>query len=548
MSSGALCEVIFPYQALDVDQISLVVGEKVTVLHKNSTGWWVGRNDKGQVGAFPASYTKETAAERPKFVVPKEVKTSMLQGHVGGVTASQMQSAHGVQPMNRSTTTGLSSADERQMKKLLGIEDEADGCNDVDEDASVASPASSPLYGLGSSTLRTPKSSSGRAVESMNLDRIILLRKEVKTLRSDISKLSEKEKQLTMYRSTDQTVKVVIQREVEQLKDLIVSRANTVQDLEHRIDVLKCALEGQPLPQYAPPRGNSTSSTAVTPSCVSPAVQPLASPQFPSAAAPASSAAAGGIATMDPAVQVLISTPSSVFMLEPTDAELEADPLARKIIKKLGKRIAEAKATRDDYTKQAQKLHKRIKKFTSAAQELDAEIAALQDDPAAGDEGEEGTFSMLSEEEQQAAEKCQLIEVKYMKKAAQFLETQVATNAEAEGLQRRVQKLKEKLSKGDEVASEQQRRKAALVEEIAALEGPVRMLEQKGVEVADRLKAVRASVHAKHKLADAQLAADVQKRLELKERIEKEKKRNELFDEQLAKLLANRSPTPPAAS
>jgi hypothetical protein len=542
MASVTQCEVIFPFQALDVDQISLVVGEKITILHKNSTAWWVGRNSSGVVGVFPASYTQPVEAERPKFVIPKEAKTSLLQGHSACVTASQLQSANaGVAPLSSiGRSGGLSTADDRQMKRLLGIDDEEDGAPPRGllasstslagsmslRSADLASPAS---LASSSRTPRAPAEASG----SMDLDRIIFLRKEVRSLQSDVQKLAEREKMLSAYRTTDQCTKAVIQREVEQLKDVIMSRSNAVQDMERRIEVLKCALEGQPLPVYCPPSsGVDSTSNSITPTTTSPSSIALG-PHFPSSSS-----------AMDPAVLSAVNTASCVFTLEPSEAELEADPVARKIAKKLNKRIAEARATKEDYAKQAARLQKRLRKYMTADKELDAEISALGGE----DTNDENVFAMLSEEEQQAAEKCQLIEVKYMKKAALFLETQVSTNAEAEALQHRVQKLKTKLSKGDEVASEQQRRKSALEDEINQLDGPVRALEQKLKESSERLTRVRLSLEIKRKDAAGRLAADTRKLQELRERIDKEKQRNIQFEEQLAKLLANRSPTPPAES
>ena len=68
--------------------------------------------------------------------------------------------------------------------------------------------------------------------------------------------------------------------------------------------------------------------------------------------------------------------------------------------------------------------------------------------------GDEVYGSLVTEEEQQVAEKCQLIEVKYKQKAAQQRAAHIEKNAEAEALQQAIAKLKTRLSKGDEVASE----------------------------------------------------------------------------------------------
>jgi SH3 domain-containing kinase-binding protein 1 len=59
-SSGAdLCEVVFPYQGLNKDELTLRVGQVVTIINKDveDAGWWKGELD-GVVGVFPENFVK----------------------------------------------------------------------------------------------------------------------------------------------------------------------------------------------------------------------------------------------------------------------------------------------------------------------------------------------------------------------------------------------------------------------------------------------------------------------------------------------------------
>ena len=48
---------VYPYQSAEKNQISLSPKEKILVLRSDSSGWWIGKNSKGEVGIFPSTYT-----------------------------------------------------------------------------------------------------------------------------------------------------------------------------------------------------------------------------------------------------------------------------------------------------------------------------------------------------------------------------------------------------------------------------------------------------------------------------------------------------------
>ncbi len=49
-------KVLYDYTALDHTEISLVVGEAITVEEKHSSGWWTGKKSNGTKGLFPSNY------------------------------------------------------------------------------------------------------------------------------------------------------------------------------------------------------------------------------------------------------------------------------------------------------------------------------------------------------------------------------------------------------------------------------------------------------------------------------------------------------------
>lgn len=50
-------DVIYPYQSAEKNQISLAPKERILVLQPDASGWWIGKNSKGEVGIFPSTYT-----------------------------------------------------------------------------------------------------------------------------------------------------------------------------------------------------------------------------------------------------------------------------------------------------------------------------------------------------------------------------------------------------------------------------------------------------------------------------------------------------------
>jgi kinesin family member C2/C3 len=88
-------EVFHPYRGQDKHQLTIAVGEKLTVIEKDPSGWWAGRNAKGVVGLFPSTYTRKATTVAPTADVTREV-----------VAARILSEIQGVNDATRSTTAG----------------------------------------------------------------------------------------------------------------------------------------------------------------------------------------------------------------------------------------------------------------------------------------------------------------------------------------------------------------------------------------------------------------------------------------------------------
>ena len=97
-----LVRVLRSFQAAGADQLSLVKDERLVVMEKDPSGWWIGRNAYGQCGLFPATFvTREQEPPPPSGVntemavvkVLNELSLSIIRGpsdppHFEGVVSS----------------------------------------------------------------------------------------------------------------------------------------------------------------------------------------------------------------------------------------------------------------------------------------------------------------------------------------------------------------------------------------------------------------------------------------------------------------------------
>lgn len=58
-----IVEALYAYRAADTNQINLNPGDRIIVLEKDPSGWWIGRAPTGEPGIFPATYVREINPE-----------------------------------------------------------------------------------------------------------------------------------------------------------------------------------------------------------------------------------------------------------------------------------------------------------------------------------------------------------------------------------------------------------------------------------------------------------------------------------------------------
>ena len=65
------CLVLFPYTALNEDELTLVEGQVVTIISKEveDKGWWKGEID-GKIGVFPDNFVKIITQPNPPQTAP----------------------------------------------------------------------------------------------------------------------------------------------------------------------------------------------------------------------------------------------------------------------------------------------------------------------------------------------------------------------------------------------------------------------------------------------------------------------------------------------
>ncbi|KAG0797336.1 hypothetical protein G6F26_001545 [Rhizopus arrhizus] len=79
------------FSAENADEISLAIGEKIVILEKDegfNDGWWKGRNEKGEVGLFPVTYTVKT----PPSIEQEKAKISNGSKHSSSLSSKNIQS------------------------------------------------------------------------------------------------------------------------------------------------------------------------------------------------------------------------------------------------------------------------------------------------------------------------------------------------------------------------------------------------------------------------------------------------------------------------
>jgi len=54
---------LYTYDATEENEISFLEGEAITLIEKDDSGWWRGRNNKGKEGLFPSNFVEIVGEE-----------------------------------------------------------------------------------------------------------------------------------------------------------------------------------------------------------------------------------------------------------------------------------------------------------------------------------------------------------------------------------------------------------------------------------------------------------------------------------------------------
>jgi chromosome segregation ATPase len=586
-------EVVFPYQAADENQLTLHPGDKIEVIKHNPSGWSIGRDCRGNVGAFLISYTKQFK-ERPVFQLTKEQKTALLTENAdmsssitpsGGAprrasvqttfaAATSMDIPVVTDALNGSTRAGglddskilrrasssltggvfrdMSYSDQKQLKALLGFDDD-----DSDNEAEAPSPHERSRSALGSASscaVAPSRRGSARAEEAQLIETVIRLRKDIQSADRELALLCGKEEELRSRRVGDGIERSKLKEEVELLQRTVHMRGMVAADLEDRIEVLRCALEGLPLPQY---RSLAAKLVEEEEHKRREEKRHSSAPGSPRNDTVSNNAQMELARSLDP-------------IDEPTEEEYEKDPRARKIVKKLQKRIEETLQTKDDYMKQEKKLLKRIKKYSevidtmrreidmigvelkvTGEQECPSTAEDLTDDDYASSQGssrhprerrkaeqrqQKALFDALNIEERDAVDRYQLAEIRYREKSAKVKASQALESAEVSAQREHVEKLKMRLEKGDVAAEKLSSEIALLKRQIQEIEGPAEVAQLQFVKAEEELVIQKAKTAQVLKDRDALLKKLSSDRESMTQKITKEKKRCANFEEELQRL------------
>lgn len=691
-TSSERVEVAFPFSSTDPDQLQLTLGESIEVIKKTSTGWWIGRDGRGNVGSFLVNYTRPVR-ERPKFAVTKEFKTAQLVSSSvssSSSTALAAASAGGNNGSGGGFYHNMSKGDSQQLKELLGLDDEDDDEDNFDNDspnragaldghhkpstalqnsnekkkrrkraggspehrhalesllastfentagnhrslnegrpgrhqhqqggggylhhhhASHSSSSNHPLVAPATSgggggggelslSLRSASSScwdsggsfrsthsvaalrrihGGDASPSSLVDQVISLRKEIARESAVHQKLQTKESSLKRAHDVDVHALEELQRQVVLVKLHVQERQAIVADFEKRIEVLRCVSDGEAssLPAYDPNELDRT-------------LQRLRQPAGDAAAVASSSPLSPNNMTILSSTPALAGVPAAATVVlqtvaPPSEELLASDPAAKRMVRKLNKRIAEAEETKESYSKQRAKADKRIGKFRTSLQQIEEEIALLRSTLLLGGQGKGGQHHndddddgtvvsssaaasedesqpprptkatsdvaesrlervfrrlvrTLTDEEQADIERYQLAELKLQQKCAKLREQLEGDSNEVSAFRARIEKLKKLLGKGDHAMEELVGQREELQRSIQRVGASAKVAAENYNAAQKALGDAHEALQSAKKLRDAALVKRKSDREALLGRIEKEQKRVAEFEAELVRL------------
>eukprot|EP01006_Ploeotia_vitrea_P048294 TRINITY_DN67213_c9_g4_i1.p1 TRINITY_DN67213_c9_g4~~TRINITY_DN67213_c9_g4_i1.p1 ORF type:complete len:836 (+),score=137.53 TRINITY_DN67213_c9_g4_i1:35-2542(+) len=111
-SEPTYVEALHSYSAAENNQISLAPKDRIEVLDKDASGWWIGRNAQGRVGIFPSTYVREI----PRFNKPMEQKVILPSDSESKGSSSRTSS------MTSTLTTDTKQSQREILANTLGLD------------------------------------------------------------------------------------------------------------------------------------------------------------------------------------------------------------------------------------------------------------------------------------------------------------------------------------------------------------------------------------------------------------------------------------------
>ncbi|KAK4512339.1 uncharacterized protein ATC70_003037 [Mucor velutinosus] len=113
---------VHKFEAENVDEISINVGEQVIVIEKDegfNDGWWQGRNVRGEIGLFPISYTVKHPPTLAASSLALENKIDLLENAISKMKAPTSASAASQPKKTISSMSSMSSISSKNIHSAV---------------------------------------------------------------------------------------------------------------------------------------------------------------------------------------------------------------------------------------------------------------------------------------------------------------------------------------------------------------------------------------------------------------------------------------------
>ncbi|KPM09464.1 SH2 / SH3 domain containing protein [Sarcoptes scabiei] len=115
LSSMKIVVARYNYEAQQSDELTLVKGDKISVIEKSSDGWWRGRSPNGETGWFPSNYVHQDDS----ISVSKPISSDFQQPSVNKIISSPEQENQNLYQNDELSKSSSSTTNGTQKKYLV---------------------------------------------------------------------------------------------------------------------------------------------------------------------------------------------------------------------------------------------------------------------------------------------------------------------------------------------------------------------------------------------------------------------------------------------